>query len=107
MNGIFEDDTKLAPRGDPSVGKNLSHKPWCLNSRKYLIQRKNLKWKWVVLYGIEVPKPYGFDEATLAEYELVSTTKHQGQRNQGEEELNYEITGEVNLEATVCIQCKL
>ena len=33
---------------------------------------KNLKWKWVVLYGIGLPTPYGIDEDTVATYSFLS-----------------------------------
>ena len=48
--------------------KIFSHKTWCLNSREYMMLQKNLKGKWVVIYGIEVSTPYGIDEGMLSTY---------------------------------------
>ena len=78
-NCILEYDTQLAPLDAPSVVKMFIHKPWCLNSRGDLIMQKNLKGKWVVLYGIEVSTPYGVDQGTVATYGFFSCTNHEGQ----------------------------
>ena len=57
----------------------LIHKPWCLKSGEDLMLQKNLKRKWVVLYGIKVSTSYGINEGTVATYGFVSPTNHEGQ----------------------------
>ena len=48
----------------------------CYSGEDLMLQ-KNLKGKWVVVYGIEVSTPYGIDEDTVAAYEFVSPTNHE------------------------------
>ena len=38
--------------------------------------QENLNRKWVVMYGIEISKPYGINEGTVETYVFVSTTKN-------------------------------
>ena len=41
--------------------------------------QENLKFKWVVLYGIEVSIPYVIDEVTVSKYYFVYLTNHEGE----------------------------
>ena len=40
-----------------------------------MMLQKNLKGEWVVMYGIELSKPYGIYEGMLVTYLFVSTTE--------------------------------
>ena len=46
--------------------KGVIQKNWCLNSGEYMMLQKNLKYKWIVLYGIELSTKYGIYEGTVA-----------------------------------------
>ena len=41
-----------------------------------MMLQKNLKFKWVVLHGVEVSTPYGIDEGTVSTYGFVYPANH-------------------------------